>query len=70
MSGSERAWAQVSDAVDSMVDVARKGEMTTRELALQLIEMQPERADLEARLMMMAAVAATALQRLAAYEKG
>lgn len=60
----------MSDAVDSMVGVVRKGEMTTQELALQLVETQPGGADLEARLMMMAAVAATALQRLAAYEKG
>lgn len=61
------AGAMIANSVDGMVKVARESEMTTMELVVELIDSQPKRP-LAERLVMMAYVAATALQRLAVYE--
>jgi hypothetical protein len=70
---SPEAWAQVSDAVDGMVEVAREANLTTAEFAKELLDSQlrdceGRQRDVELRLMMMAAAAATAIQRLAGWE--
>jgi hypothetical protein len=66
-------WAQISDAIDSMVEVAREANLTTEELAKelhdsQLLDCEGRERSAELRLMMMAAALATALQRLAGWE--
>lgn len=69
MKGTEAwAWAQVASTVDKMVDVTRNNPMTTIELAAELIWSQPQDRPEGDRLLMMASVAATALQRLAGLE--
>jgi hypothetical protein len=63
-------WAGLADTVDEMIAAIHADQPITKDLTVQLIRTQNPDLDLGTRLVMMALVAATTLQRLAAHVPG